>query len=59
MPFTQIPAIKPPLGIIPRAAHNRARTRTIIEAMQRYSTQRKKIPEEWFKELTEYINMVE
>ncbi len=58
MSFIQTPVEKPPIGIISRAAHNRNRSCTIIKAMQKYSAQRRKIPEEWFEELLEYINVI-
>lgn len=47
------PASKPPLGIIPKELWDRKRKAELADAMNRYMTAGKKIPEEWLKEYNE------
>ena len=52
---------KPPLGLMPRRNHewatNQQRMTDIIEAMKRYNAVNKKLPQEWFDELSERLGV--
>ena len=47
------PVKMPPLGLRPRRIVESLRIREILEAMDRYSQESKRIPEEWIAELSE------
>ena len=42
---------KPPVGIMPRAIHNKYRVNDLIDAMARYTKEGRNIPREWINEL--------
>jgi hypothetical protein len=46
---------KPPIGLIPRKAHDEIRSLSILEACQRYVSAGKKVPGEWVSELQDLI----
>lgn len=52
------PAVKPPLGLIPREMHELRRLFDIIEAIERYSAAKADIPSEWLVEMRDILNRI-
>jgi len=48
---------RPPLGLKPRNIHDEERKMDILNALIRYSEERKAIPLEWLRELMMYIDI--
>jgi len=46
-----MPSVKPPLGLRPKYIVDKERMQEILEAMERYVAEEKKIPTDWFNEL--------
>lgn len=42
---------RPPIGLVPKTLHDRMRTFSIIDAMERYASANKPVPVEWVHEL--------
>lgn len=51
--FSYIPAIKPPIGVMPRYMWDRKRQKDLADAMERYLEAGMKIPAEWIEEYNE------
>ena len=51
--FSYTPAIKPPIGIMPRDMWDRERQKDLADAMERYLEAGMKIPAEWIEEYNE------
>lgn len=51
--FSYTPAIKPPIGIMPRKMWDKQRQKDLADAMFRYLEAGMKIPAEWIEEYNE------
>ena len=57
--FSYTPAIKPPIGVMPRDMWDRERQKDLADAMARYLEAGMKIPAEWIEEYNEISDILE
>ena len=57
--FSYTPAIKPPIGVMPRDMWDRKRQKDLADAMARYLEAGMKIPAEWIEEYNEISDRLE